>query len=53
MISFDRGDAERHLRGVPGARDLPAVKWRNADLDSVPAEKRAAPVANLEKVLSK
>ncbi len=40
----------RFARGVPGARDLPAVKWRMQNLDSLPAEKSAA--LDLEKVLS-
>jgi hypothetical protein len=31
---------------------LPAVKWRQHNLDKLSSEKRAALVANLEKVLA-
>jgi hypothetical protein len=39
--------------GVPGAADLPAVKWRQLNLDKLSKEKRAELVKALEKVLSK
>lgn len=51
MVSFERGAPEWDLLGVPGAADLPAVKWRIRNLDTLPADKRAALVADLEKVL--
>jgi hypothetical protein len=42
----------RSALGLPAAANLPAVKWRQIHLDKLPAEKRAAQVAALEKVLS-
>ena len=40
------------LLGIPGIAALPAVKWRQLNLDKLSAEKRAALVANLERVLT-
>jgi hypothetical protein len=37
---------------LPGAAKLPAVKWRQVNLDKLTAEKRAVEVAALKKVLS-
>jgi predicted nucleotidyltransferase component of viral defense system len=51
LISFERGEPEWDLLGVQGAPELPAVKWRMQNLDSLPAEKRASLAANLEKAL--
>lgn len=51
MISFERGTPEWDLLDVPGAADLPAVKWRIKNLNTLSTEKRAALVAALEKVL--
>jgi len=40
------------LLGLPEAPKLPAVKWRQLNLDKLAAEKRAALVARLEEVPS-
>lgn len=52
LLSFERGEPDWSLLGVPGAPDLPAVKWRQIHLDKLTAEKRAALVAQLEAALS-
>ncbi len=52
LVSFERGEPDWLLLGVPDASELPAVKWRQINLDSLTSEKRAALVARLEKVLS-
>jgi predicted nucleotidyltransferase component of viral defense system len=51
LLSFERGEPEWSLLGVPDAADLPAVKWRQQNLDKLSAEVRAELVAGLEAVL--
>jgi hypothetical protein len=51
LISFKRGEADWSLLGLPGVADLPAVRWRQRNLDTLSREVRAAEVAKLEKVL--
>jgi predicted nucleotidyltransferase component of viral defense system len=51
LLSFERGEPDWDLLGVPGAADLPAVKWRQQNLDKLSKEKRAALVEALRKVL--
>jgi predicted nucleotidyltransferase component of viral defense system len=53
LVSFERGEADWKLLGVPGAADLPAVKFRQQNLDKLTAQKRAELVEALERVLSK
>jgi predicted nucleotidyltransferase component of viral defense system len=52
LISFEKGTPEWALLGVPGAPKLPAVLWRQQNLDKLSLEKRAALVAGLEKALA-
>jgi predicted nucleotidyltransferase component of viral defense system len=52
LVSFVRGKPDWTSIGLPGAVNLPAVKWRQVNLDKLTAEKRAAEVAALEQVLS-
>jgi predicted nucleotidyltransferase component of viral defense system len=52
LISFERGSPDWSLLGLPAVKDLPAVRWRQINLDKLSADKRAALVAALEKVLS-
>lgn len=52
LISFERGKPEWLLLDVPGAPKLPAVLWRQQNLDKLQPEKRDSLVAQLEKVLS-
>lgn len=51
LISFEQGAPDWDLLGLPGVPDLPAVKWRQFNLDKLPKEKRAALVAALKKAL--
>ena len=51
LVSFERGTPDWTLLGLPNAAELPAVKWRQVNLDKLPAGKRAALVARLEEVL--
>jgi predicted nucleotidyltransferase component of viral defense system len=52
LISFERGDPAWDLLGLPNAAELPAVRWRQQNLDKLPAHKRVLLVARLEEVLS-
>jgi predicted nucleotidyltransferase component of viral defense system len=51
LISFERGAPNWGLLGLPAVAELPAVKWRQLHLDKLSKERRAALVADLEKVL--
>ncbi|AXK81546.1 nucleotidyl transferase AbiEii/AbiGii toxin family protein [Pseudolabrys taiwanensis] len=51
LIGFERGEPDWDLLGLPGVPDLPAVKWRQINLDKLPKEKRDALVAGLKKAL--
>ncbi|WP_338832668.1 nucleotidyl transferase AbiEii/AbiGii toxin family protein [Bradyrhizobium sp. 27S5] len=51
LIGFKRGEPDWSLLGVPGAAELPAVRWKQINLDKLPAEHRAKLVAQLEQVL--
>jgi hypothetical protein len=52
LISFERGDPDWKLLGLPKAPELPAVRWRRDNLNKVSAEKRTLLVARLEEVLT-
>jgi hypothetical protein len=52
LTSFERGDPDWAILGVSGVAELPAVKWRQHNLEKLTKEKRAALVGALEKVLS-
>jgi hypothetical protein len=52
LVSFERGEPDWNLLGLPNAADLPAVRWRQQNLDKLPPDKRVTPVARLEEVLS-
>lgn len=51
LVSFKRGEPDWALLDVPGARDLPAVQWKQHNLDQVDREGRAELVSRLEAVL--
>lgn len=51
MADLKRGEPDWSLLGVPGAADLPAIRWKQINLDKLPAEHRAKLVAQVEKVL--
>jgi len=52
LISFERGEPNWDLLGLPNVADLPAVRWRQQNLDKLSSNKRAILVARLEEVLS-
>lgn len=51
LIGFKRGEPDWSLLGVPGAADLPAVRWKQINLDKLSAEQRDTLVKQLEQVL--
>lgn len=53
LVSFERGEPDWDLLGVPGAANLPAVRYRQLNLDKTSKKKRAALVEELEAVLNK
>jgi predicted nucleotidyltransferase component of viral defense system len=48
LLSFEQGQPEWSLLGLPTAAELPAVRWRQLNLNKLSVEKRAALVARLE-----
>ena len=53
LLSFERGEPDWPLLDVPGAKDLPAVRWRQRNLDTLKAGERARLVSQLEGALSR
>jgi predicted nucleotidyltransferase component of viral defense system len=51
LVSFERGAPDWPLFGVPDAAALPAVRWRQQNLDKLKPAERAALVSQLETVL--
>ena len=51
LISFERGEARWELLGLPEAASLPAVRWRQQNLNKLSPEKREALVKRLAEVL--
>ncbi|MGY3532915.1 MULTISPECIES: nucleotidyl transferase AbiEii/AbiGii toxin family protein [Bradyrhizobium] len=51
LLSFERGEPDWKLLGMPEAAKLPAVRWRQQNLDKLSKEKRVALVESLRKVL--
>lgn len=51
LMSFKRGEPDWKLLGVPEAASLPAVKWRQQNLDKLAKAKRDALIKQLAKVL--
>jgi hypothetical protein len=51
LVSFERGDSDWTLLGVPAASELPAVRWRQQNLNTLTATVRAELVSKLEAVL--
>lgn len=52
LIGFERGMPDWPLIGLPDAARLPAIKFRQQNLDTLPAVKRGDLVSALEKVLA-
>jgi hypothetical protein len=53
LLSFEKGTPDWPLLGLPHVANLPAVRWRQINLDKLTPERRAALVEGLEKALSK
>jgi predicted nucleotidyltransferase component of viral defense system len=51
LVGFKRGEPDWELLGITEARHLPAVLWKQRNLDRLPADKRAGLADALEKVL--
>jgi predicted nucleotidyltransferase component of viral defense system len=52
LLGFKRGQPDWKLLGVLGAADLPAVRWKQINLDKLSTEHRAKLVAQLGSVLA-
>jgi predicted nucleotidyltransferase component of viral defense system len=52
LVSFERGEPDWALLDVPGATELPAVRWRQLNLEKLPAKKRVELVEALERALA-
>jgi hypothetical protein len=51
LISFKQKKPRWELLGLPGVEELPAVKWKQQNLESMPTEKHEAAWRKLESVL--
>lgn len=51
LVSFERGEPDWSLLGLPRIDKLPAIKWRQQNLDKITKNKRAELVAELERIL--
>lgn len=51
LLSFEVGEPNWSLLGVAGVAELPAVRWRQQNLDRTSPDKRAALVARLQTAL--
>ena len=52
LIGFEQGKPDWSLIGLPAAAELPAIKWRQLNLNKLSADERAAQVERLEAVLN-
>ena len=53
LIGFEKGPPDWSLLGLENVDKLPAVLWRQKNLDSLSSDRRAGLVSDLEKVLNK
>ncbi len=51
LIAFEKGKPQWELLGLPKIDRLPAVQWRQQNLDKITKNKRAELVAQLERIL--
>ena len=51
LVSFEKGEPNWVLLGVPKIEKLPAVRWRQQNLDKITKDKRTELVTQLEEVL--
>jgi len=50
-LGLKRGEPDWKLLGVPGAEELPAVRWKLQNVAKIDKEKRAELIARLKRVL--
>lgn len=53
LLAFERGEPDWSAIGLEAAANLPAVRWRQQNLDSLSAEKRKALIKQLEEILAR
>jgi predicted nucleotidyltransferase component of viral defense system len=53
LLGFKRGAPDWSLLGVAGAADLPAVRWKQINLDKLPKDQRATLVERLAAALDR
>lgn len=53
LLTFERGEPDWSTIGLEAAANLPAVRWRQQNLDSLSAEKRGTLVKQLQEVLAR
>lgn len=53
LLAFERGEPDWSAIGLGAAVDLPAVRWRQQNLDGLSVEKRRTLVTRLQKVLAR
>jgi hypothetical protein len=51
LLDFKRGEPDWTMLGVPGASELPAVRWKQRNLDSLSEKQRKRLADELEKIL--
>ena len=47
LLSFERGEPDWSLIGLPEAANLPDIKWRQLNLNKLPADKPSAQVSKM------
>lgn len=52
LLSFKAGEPNWDLLGVPGAEELPAVRWKVDNLAKLSEDRRGKLLSNLEQVLA-
>lgn len=52
LVGFEAGEPDWSLLNIPHAKDLPAILWRQRNLDRLSAERRAELVAALKETLN-
>ena len=52
LIDFERGDPDWSVLGIDHLEELPAIRWRQLNLDKLNADARAKLVSSLEQKLS-
>ena len=52
LLGFERGEPDWSALGIAGAENLPAVRWRQQNLDSISADQRAMLVSQLERLFA-